>query len=250
MIKRYLVIGIILLSILMSVNPSFAFDNVMKSSMRISSGNTLYVGGSGPDNYTKIQDAIDNASNGDTVFVYNNSSPYIENLDIYKSINLIGENTHDTILQSKTVNINIYSDNVNIQSLTIESISPLRQRFGIRLNSSSCTITCCKFLYQMYAIDIFFSSNHNTFYRNIFQSCYRGINFRYPLSCSNTIKHNNFISTKPVQDIAFRNNWISNYYDNWIGIGPKIIWGFWYFLWFNIDWRPAKEPYDISRITI
>jgi len=33
-------------------------------------GNTLYVGGSGPNNYTKIQDAIDNASNGDTVFVY------------------------------------------------------------------------------------------------------------------------------------------------------------------------------------
>ena len=32
-------------------------------------GNTLYVGGSGPGNFTKIQDAIDNASNGKTVFV-------------------------------------------------------------------------------------------------------------------------------------------------------------------------------------
>jgi len=33
--------------------------------------NTLYVGGIGNGNYSKIQDAIDNASVGDTVFVFN-----------------------------------------------------------------------------------------------------------------------------------------------------------------------------------
>ncbi|HDN50977.1 MAG TPA: hypothetical protein ENG06_04290, partial [Thermoplasmatales archaeon] len=41
-------------------------------------GNTWYVGGSGPNNYTKIQDAIDNASDGDTVFVFNGI--YYENV--------------------------------------------------------------------------------------------------------------------------------------------------------------------------
>ena len=30
---------------------------------------TLYVGGIGPENYTSIQDAVDNASEGDTIFV-------------------------------------------------------------------------------------------------------------------------------------------------------------------------------------
>ena len=39
--------------------------------MPISNDNTLYVGGSGEGNYTKIQDAIDDASDGDIVFVYN-----------------------------------------------------------------------------------------------------------------------------------------------------------------------------------
>jgi parallel beta-helix repeat protein len=56
---------------------------------------TFYVGGSGPGNYTKIQDAIDNTSDGDKVIVYGESSPYYENLIINKSIFLIGE--HPTI---------------------------------------------------------------------------------------------------------------------------------------------------------
>jgi hypothetical protein len=43
----------------------------IEKSQTTSKGNWLYVGGSGPGNYTKIQDAIDNASNGDTVFVFN-----------------------------------------------------------------------------------------------------------------------------------------------------------------------------------
>ena len=47
-------------------------------------GNILYVGGNGPNNYTKIQDAIDDASNGDTIFVYNGT--YYENVIINKII--------------------------------------------------------------------------------------------------------------------------------------------------------------------
>ena len=44
------------------------------------SGNTLYVSGSGPGNYTRIQDAIDNTSDRDTVYVYHGT--YVENLII------------------------------------------------------------------------------------------------------------------------------------------------------------------------
>jgi len=51
----------------------------------------LYVGGSVPNNYTTIQSAIDDAVDGDTVFVYDDSSPYREHLLIETSINLLGE---------------------------------------------------------------------------------------------------------------------------------------------------------------
>ena len=52
-------------------------------------GNTLYVGGSGSGNYSSIQDAIDNASSNDTIFVY--SGTYLENIFVNDTLNIIGE---------------------------------------------------------------------------------------------------------------------------------------------------------------
>jgi len=56
----------------------------------------LYVGGSGPGNYTTIQEAITNATNGDTVFVFNGT--YNENINIAKRISVIGEDKDITII--------------------------------------------------------------------------------------------------------------------------------------------------------
>jgi parallel beta-helix repeat protein len=81
----------------------------------------LYVGGSGPNNYTYIQDAIDNASDGDTVYVYDDSSPYYENVVVDKSINLVGENRNTTIVDGykEGCTINLVSENVVIENFTI-----------------------------------------------------------------------------------------------------------------------------------
>ena len=54
------------------------------------SSTTLYVGGDGPGNYSNIQDAIDDASDGYIIYVY--SGTYNENVFIDKQINLVGEN--------------------------------------------------------------------------------------------------------------------------------------------------------------
>lgn len=48
--------------------------------------NILYVGGSGSANFTSIQDACDTAGEEDTVFVYDDSSPYRENIIINTSL--------------------------------------------------------------------------------------------------------------------------------------------------------------------
>jgi len=59
-----------------------------------------------------------------------------------------------------------------------------------------------------------------------------------------------------------KDRWIGNYWDTWIGVGPKKIFGI-LILWINIfdeflitipiswvdfDWHPAKEPYNIPGI--
>jgi len=49
----------------------------------------FYVGGTGLENYSRIQDAIDDASGGDTVFVY--SGVYNESILLNKSITLLGK---------------------------------------------------------------------------------------------------------------------------------------------------------------
>jgi len=58
----------------------------------------LHVGGSGAGNYTTIQSAIDNASDGFTIYVYDDSAPYHEHIVITKQISLVGENAESTII--------------------------------------------------------------------------------------------------------------------------------------------------------
>ena len=99
-IIKKLVAVIILIFITTVIIPSSAQD-LKKQSTSIILGNILYVGGSGPDNYTKIQDAIDNATDGDTVFVYDDSSPYNDSFSVDKSITLQGENINTTIIHGR-----------------------------------------------------------------------------------------------------------------------------------------------------
>ena len=74
--KKLLAVTIMILFISVSVIPSTGTADVKQITMPTAKGDTLYVGGNGTGNYTSIQDAIDNASDGDTVYVYNGT--YIE----------------------------------------------------------------------------------------------------------------------------------------------------------------------------
>ncbi|HID25329.1 MAG TPA: hypothetical protein EYP23_02545, partial [Thermoplasmata archaeon] len=102
-------------------------------------GKTLYVGGTGPNNYTKIQDAIDNASSGDTVFVYDDSSPYHENLFVNKTISLVGEDKNTTIIDGKKQGDVVYvsADSVNITGFTIRNSSISYPAAGVNIHSTA-----------------------------------------------------------------------------------------------------------------
>ena len=84
--NKLLVVGVILLFFGSSI-PILAQSD--KSNLiPLSDGKTLYVGGSGPGNYSTIQAAIDNASDGETIFVFQGT--YHENVVIDKIVECLG----------------------------------------------------------------------------------------------------------------------------------------------------------------
>ena len=81
----------------------------------------------GGADYTKIQNAIDNSTNGDTIFVYNGL--YVENININKSINLIGEEPQNRIIDGNFTEdvVNIIADCVTIEGFTLKNCGKNRE---------------------------------------------------------------------------------------------------------------------------
>ena len=202
---KSLVVGIIALFIFMSITPSVAVDNVKKSSIPISSGNTLYVGGTGPGNYTKIQDAIDNASDGDTVFVFSGS--YYEGVRIRKQINLIGEDKNTTIIEAENRHnaIILYDEYIGISGFTINNTNDWSDDCGIEIQNAWGTHTT----HNTITDNIF--KNHKSSAINVYESSY------------NTIKNNLIIKSGGISTGSYCSyNDISN--NIFIGSGISV-WG-------------------------
>lgn len=165
-LRQYIIVGTILILVGASVVSAFN-KNVSIDSKPLKHGNILYVGGSGPGNYTKIQDAMKDVQDGDTIFVYDESSPYTESLRINKSINLIGENTITTILNATSqTNIRVLAHRVLIRGFTL-------------LNYYDN--------YDSYGVDAF-DSKYLKFKNNIVIGCDYGLQLSYFSNC--TIENN------------------------------------------------------------
>lgn len=150
-------------------------DDGYTSSLHSFLRGTLYVGGSGPNNFSKIQDAVDNASAGDTIYVYHGT--YYEHVLINKKVTLIGETRDQTKIDGNGSGnvIKIQADGVNIKQFSL-------QHGGI----------------GVYIVH----STNNSILRNSIIDNWEGIgllNSSYCLISGNTIAHNGFEGINPVQ---------------------------------------------------
>lgn len=94
MIKKFIIIFFVLLCLIFPLS----LGENSPVTKQIFYGSILFVGGSGPGNYSSIRDAIDNAPDGDTVFVYSGTYQLSTELYFNKSINLIGEHRDTTTI--------------------------------------------------------------------------------------------------------------------------------------------------------
>jgi len=226
MVQRWLSVGIILLFLGAGVIPSTANQRERLSSP-LFTGDWWYVGGSGPNNYTRIQDAIDNASDGDTVFVYKGT--YVGFIVANKAITLLGEDKNTTIIVGYfAYTITLSADGVTVSGFTIYNNAGRGE--GVRIDSSYNTVVnniidIPRDRIRLYGDSNVFSHNilnntylylcgdGNTVSNNSFNNSYYGM---YLIFCrDNIIAHNSFsgsgvfISDATVGDNVVTDNYVN-----------------------------------------
>ena len=243
-------------------------------------GPTLYVGGVGADNYTTIQDAVDHASAGDTVFVY--GGEYRENIVVDKAIRLVGEDKTKVLIHAGLNDgIKTIADNVEITGFTVEAEqantyndAPIylassgnyvhdnnltkSEWYGlIVFNSSSDVIENNSIIDNDIGVWLCRTVNSVVRYNNISMSNWVGI-WLWPYSKDNTICYNNFIGNKRNarnSDVTTRNTWTHNYWDDYAGLkctpladlnGDGVGNIPYKISRWNRDWHPLMEPYPLG----
>ena len=190
------------------------------------SGNTLYVGGSGLGNYSRIQDSIDNASSGDTVYVYNGT--YYENIVVDKSMNLIGEGKGDTTIDGSVADnvIIITADKVTITGFTIQHSGDVFPKAGINISSDYNVISKNNMTNNFYGITMFHASNNIISENSITNNDHCAI---YMSASSNNNIHDNLLKSHAYNGIgiydASDNNTITGntmIYNNFCGVNIRI----------------------------
>jgi len=209
LIKKGLALAIILLFICSGVVSAFNTDNKTDP---LNNGNWLYVGGSGEGNYSSIQDAIDNATDGDTVFVYDDSSPYFENIVVNKSINLSGENKETTIISGNGTEVISPVVLISSSFVKISGFEIINGSDGINIESNknsiieNNTIIDNFITNNNYGLSMSGSNNNNIVDNIIIMNKWDGINMYY--CTSNTIIGNDITSN---EDCGVILNTFSNY---------------------------------------
>lgn len=173
-----------------------------------------------------IQAGVDNATSGDTVYVFNGT--YYEHVIINKTINLTGENKDATIIDGSGdgIVITIEADWVNITGFTISNghagiylwsyshsnitgnLFTLSYSYGLRIiESSNNSIMFNQFLDYVNDGISFSKSSNNTILGNYLESSNFGRGFFFDLSSNNNLESNIFVNN----GIFIRGNTLSHY---------------------------------------
>jgi nitrous oxidase accessory protein NosD len=223
-------------------------------------------------NYTTIQSAINNANDGDTVFVYHGT--YYEHDLVISKLTLIGEDKNTTIIDGHAASKLgiLVEDRTTVRGFTIRGFTQFNSGIGISINGNKITITdnvitgCSPYgIYigttwlgnesnECSIHDNYFISNTDALIvhggsrsvsidHNQFENNYQGIIARNTRA---TISRNNFINNSGhgyvlLEKTLFALSFVlyrtpifrENYWDDWSGKGSRIVPGY-FGLWVHL----------------
>jgi parallel beta-helix repeat protein len=193
---------------------------------------TIIVDINGTGDYTSIQDAIDNANEGDTIEVWDGT--YYENIYVNKSVSLLGNGSVETVLEgnNRWPVIIVVANWVNISGFLVSASdlnSSSHDYYGIYLyNVSNCTLQNNNFSKIGFGIQIgnsngneiinntgnfgisIYNSNNNFVINNIITSYYYYFSIYDTLSSFNTFSNNivinGYVYFIDSTSLCFKNN--------------------------------------------
>jgi parallel beta-helix repeat protein len=175
MSKKTFMAAVVLFALLISLVVGMQVVEVAKANSK-----TITV----PDDYSSIQVAIDNALDGDTIYV--KKGVYVENPVVNKSVSLVGEDRDATVIDV-TAGLKVERDNVTLTGFTIYD-----GWRGISLSANYCNISGNRITDSTNGIVLFGYENYIT--GNIFESI--GLSSAIQLNFANrNFVNNNYIDS-------------------------------------------------------
>jgi parallel beta-helix repeat protein len=186
---------------------------------------TWTVDKNGSADFTTIQDAVGNASDGDTISV--KAGTYSGPIQINKALTLVGENENTTIIDGGSNEpsgsvVDVTSDNVNISNFTIEHCRAGGNAIWldgyVNMTFSYNIITDCN-----EGVRILYSSGDIVSCNNI-QGCYYNTGLGFNWAYNNTV-YGNILANNNIGiggnfwNITFFNNTIRDNVGGWAGWG-------------------------------
>jgi parallel beta-helix repeat protein len=154
------------------------------------------------ESYPTIQEAINNATEGDRIFAL--SGTYYEHVVVNKTVSLIGENKGTTIIDGNGTGtvVHVTGNNTFVSGFTIRNSGPSSPDSGIRLDhSGGNNISHNTITNNVWGISLYYS-NDNTISGNN-ASSNRWIGIVLEDSSSNNMLSGNILSSNPQSGIWF-----------------------------------------------
>ena len=168
---------------------------------------TRYVGGTGLGNYSSIQGAMNNATQGDTIFVY--PGVYHESIIVQKPLILIGENSTTTIIDGGGTGyvVTLAAGHSTISGFTITHSKKKFPLAGIYITSDGNTVSGCILTDNFYGMQLGYGTGYNLILNNtIYHNGRCGVYFNHS---SNNRLIGNQVRDQPVNGFGlfeFSNN--------------------------------------------